>query len=409
MAAAVPSADYALQHLIDPEVCIRCNTCEATCPVGAVTHDARNYVVDFAKCNGCNACVPPCPTGAIDHWHQVLKATPYTLDDQLSWDSLPPPAELEVGAPIDVPSDVRELTEIATAGQGGPASPPWSASHPYVNLYSQAKPAIATVTGNYRLTASNASADIRHIVLDFGNTAFPVLEGQTLGILPPGLDANGKPHHVRLYSVASPREGERPRYNNVALTIKRVTEDHDGKPVAGVGSNYMCDLRIGDTVKVVGPYGTSYLMPNHPGSSLMMICTGTGSAPMRAMTERRRRRRALNEGGELLLFFGARVEQELPYFGPLLKLPKDFVDINFAFSRVPGVPKTYVQDRIRERAAKVAAMLQDDDCYIYICGLKGMEDGVIGAFRDVCRTHGLDWDQLRPQLLAKSRLHIETY
>ena len=409
MAAAVPSADYALQHLIDPEVCIRCNTCEATCPVGAVTHDARNYVVDFAKCNGCNACVPPCPTGAIDHWHQVLKATPYTLDDQLAWDSLPPPAELEVGAPIDVPSDVRELTEIATAGQGGPASPPWSASHPYVNLYSQAKPAIATVTGNYRLTASDASADIRHIVLDFGNTAFPVLEGQTLGILPPGLDANGKPHHVRLYSVASPREGERPRYNNVALTIKRVTEDHDGKPVAGVGSNYMCDLRIGDTVKVVGPYGTSYLMPNHPGSSLMMICTGTGSAPMRAMTERRRRRRALNEGGELLLFCGARVEPELPYFGPLLKLPKDFVDINFAFSRVPGVPKTYVQDRIRERAAKVAAMLQDDDCYIYICGLKGMEDGVIGAFRDVCRTHGLDWDQLRPQLLAKSRLHIETY
>ena len=34
------------QHLIDPEICIRCNTCEATCPVGAITHDARNYVVD---------------------------------------------------------------------------------------------------------------------------------------------------------------------------------------------------------------------------------------------------------------------------------------------------------------------------------------------------------------------------
>ena len=62
------------QHLIDPEICIRCNTCEATCPVGAVTHDSRNYVVDFAKCNGCNACIPPCPTGAIDHWHQVRKA-----------------------------------------------------------------------------------------------------------------------------------------------------------------------------------------------------------------------------------------------------------------------------------------------------------------------------------------------
>ncbi|MBW8719016.1 MAG: 4Fe-4S binding protein, partial [Variovorax paradoxus] len=33
------------QHLIDPEICIRCNTCEATCPVNAITHDDNNYVV----------------------------------------------------------------------------------------------------------------------------------------------------------------------------------------------------------------------------------------------------------------------------------------------------------------------------------------------------------------------------
>ena len=154
---------------------------------------------------------------------------------------------------------------------------------------------------------------------------------------------------MRLYSVASPREGERPRYNNVALTVKRVTEDHDGAPVDGVASNYLCDLTKGDQVRVVGPYGTSFLMPNHPGSSLMMICTGTGSAPMRAMTERRRRRIALKEGGELMLFFGARAPEELPYFGPLMKLPRDFIDINLAFSRVPGQPKRYVQDLIRER------------------------------------------------------------
>jgi len=409
MAATAPSAEYALQHLIDPEVCIRCNTCESTCPINAITHDSRNYVVEFSICNNCNACVPPCPTGAIDHWLQVRRETPYTVDDQYSWDALPAPLELEPSASADVPDDVRRLTEIATEGQGGAASPPFSAAQPYVNLYSLAKPAIATVTGNYALAAENASADIRHIVLDFGGTAFPVLEGQTLGIIPPGTDVQGRPHHVRLYSVASPRDGERPGYNNVALTIKRVAVDHDGNPVNGVGSNYMCDLKVGDPVNVVGPYGASYLMPNHPGSSLMMICTGTGSAPMRAMTERRRRRRSLNEGGEMVLFFGARVPEELPYFGPLLKLPKDLIDINFAFSRVEGKPKRYVQDRIRERAEKVAQMLQDDHCYIYLCGLKGMEAGVIEAFRDVCRDHDLDWDVLKPELLAKSRLHIETY
>jgi benzoyl-CoA 2,3-dioxygenase component A len=81
---------------------------------------------------------------------------------------------------------------------------------------------------------------------------------------------------VRLYSVASPREGERPGYNNVALTVKRVTEDHDGRPVRGVASNYLCDLAKGDTVEVVGPFGVNFLMPNHPGASLLMICTGTG-------------------------------------------------------------------------------------------------------------------------------------
>ena len=70
-----------------------------------------------------------------------------------------------------------------------------------------------------------------------------------------------------------------------------------------------------------------------------MICTGTGSAPMRAMTERRRRRIAQKEGGELMLFFGARTPDELPYFGPLTKLPQEFIDINFAFSRVAGEPK----------------------------------------------------------------------
>ena len=409
MSANQAAVEVLRQHLIDPEICIRCNTCEETCPVDAITHDARNYVVDPLRCNFCNECISPCPTGAIDNWRQVDRAKPYTLAEQLAWDSLPAQGALPAATEAELPSDVARITSVATSGQGGEARPPWSAAHPYVNLYGIDKPAIATVTGNYRLTADDASSDIRHIVLDFGGTAFPVLEGQTIGILTPGLDASGKPHHVRLYSVASPREGERPRYNNLSLTVKRVTEDHDGRPVKGVASNYLCDLAKGDQVKVVGPYGTTFLMPNHPGSSLLMVCTGTGSAPMRAMTERRRRRIALDEGGTLMLFFGARSEGELPYFGPLLKLPKDFIDINFAFSRVPGVAKRYVQDRIRERGSDVARLLADPNCYVYICGLKGMESGVDEAFRDACRTHGADWDALLPALRGNGRYHVETY
>lgn len=404
------------QHLIDPEICIRCNTCEETCPVDAISHDSRNYVVDAAKCKLCYNCISPCPTGAIDSWRDMAAKQAYPLAEQLLWDSLPAQVSLDQSAEVgagdtatELPDDVERIAATAISGQGGVAPPPWSAAHPYVNLYGIQNPAVATVSGNFRLTAEDASSDIRHIVLDFGNASFPVLEGQTIGILSPGLDANGKPHHVRLYSVASPRDGERPHYNNLSLTVKRVTNDHDGNPAQGVASNYLCDLKKGDKVNVVGPYGTSFLMPNHPGSNLLMICTGTGSAPMRAMTERRRRKSAPGENGKLMLFFGARTPGELPYFGPLTRLPKEFIDINFGFSRVPDQPKHYVQDLIRARGTDVVALLRDENTYLYLCGLKGMETGVDAALHDVCATAGTDWTLLRGELLQQGRYHVETY
>ncbi|HEX5738608.1 MAG TPA: benzoyl-CoA oxygenase, partial [Hydrogenophaga sp.] len=150
---------------------------------------------------------------------------------------------------------------------------------------------------------------------------------------------------------------------------------------------------------------------NHPKSNIVMICTGTGSAPMRAMTEWRRRLRASGkfEGGKLMLFFGARTQEELPYFGPLQSLPKDFIDSNFAFSRTPGQPKRYVQDAMRERAADLVLLLQDPNTYFYVCGLKSMEEGVVLAMRDVAKAAGLDWDSIGASLKRDARLHLETY
>ena len=401
------TAELIRQHLIDPEICIRCNTCEETCPIDAITHDSRNYVVKPEICNNCGDCISPCPTGAIDSWRSIAKA--YSLDEQFRWDSLPAAVE-DAGAEAieaDIPEEVVRLSAAAVQAQGGEAPPPWSAAHPYVGLYSLAKPATATCTGNFRLTAQEAGSDIHHIVLDFGTTAFPVLEGQSLAVLVP--PANGGGPHVRMYSIASPRNGERPGYNNVSLTVKRVNRDRDGNPVRGMASNYLCDLKKSDKVQVAGPFGASFLMPNHPGANIIMICTGTGSAPMRAMTERRRRRMALKEGGELLLFFGARTPEELPYFGPLMKLPKELIDVQLAFSRVPGKQKEYVQDRMRACSDKVARLLGDENTFVYLCGHKQMEEGVDSAFAEVCNAHAKDWTRLRGDLRGAGRYHVETY
>jgi benzoyl-CoA 2,3-dioxygenase component A len=418
------------QHLIDPEICIRCNTCETMCPVGAITHDSNNYVVDANICNWCNACISPCPTGSIDNYRTMPRVRVYSLEEQLGWGELPaelPPEELraavaEAGADaiVEVPTAVAEpaASTAFNSAQYGAMLPPWSAAHAYTNLYgpkAAEKTITATVAGNVRVTEVGKTAgsdyDTHHIVLDFGALPFPVLEGQSIGIVPPGTDEKGRAHHARQYSIASPRNGERPGYNNISLTVKRVLEDHQGKPVRGVASNYVCDLKVGDKVEVIGPFGASFLMPNHPKSHIVMICTGTGSAPMRAMTEWRRRLRSSGkfESGKLMLFFGARTQEELPYFGPLQSLPKDFIDINFAYSRTPGAPKHYVQDLMRERAADLAPLLGDPNAYFYVCGLKAMEEGVVLAMRDVAKQAGLDWDTVGAAMKREGRLHLETY
>ena len=414
------------QHLIDPEICIRCNTCEAICPVDAITHDANNYVVDAEVCNLCMDCISPCPTGSIDNWRVMPKARAYSVAEQFGWNELPPELSAEqlvqTGAAPDAitldfqpspPSDPTGEAPFQSSAYGA-QSAPWSAAHAYTNIYgpkASEKQIVATVSGNVRVTEVGTDYDTHHIVLDFGSVPFPVLEGQSIGIVPPGADASGRPHHPRQYSIASARNGERPGYNNLSLTIKRVLEDHQGKPVRGVASNYMCDLRVGDKVQVIGPFGASFLMPNHPRSHVVMICTGTGSAPMRAMTEWRRRLRASGkfEGGKLMLFFGARTKEELPYFGPLQNLPKDFIDINFAFSRTPGRPRRYVQDAMRERAADLGPLLADPNCYFYVCGLKSMEEGVVLALRDIAVQAGLNWSDVGAALKSHGRLHLETY
>jgi len=214
------------QHVIDPEICIRCNTCEAICPVGAITHDSLNYVVKADICNGCMDCISPCPTGSIDNWRMVPKARAYSIEEQLTWDELP--AELSAEELAAAGGDAHAAQEEAQAvvqaavassasaastasasgfnsAQFGATIPPWSAAHAYTNLYGPKavdKTITATVTGNLRVTEVGKEYDTHHIVLDFGGMPFPVLEGQSIGILPPGVD--DKAAHTMRASIRSP-------------------------------------------------------------------------------------------------------------------------------------------------------------------------------------------------------------
>ncbi len=399
------------QHLIDPEICIRCYTCENTCPIQAIEHDDNNVVVDASKCNFCMDCIPVCPTGSIDEWRVV--AQPYSLENQYEWDELPEQEEDVViaegasdskdgNAALDNQTidPIQALLAEAHSGAGGKSVAPATATKPTVNFYNLGNPVEAVVQGNYRLTSEDSDSDVRHIVIDFQGKPFPALEGQSVGIIAPGTTSDGKAHLPRLYSVSSPRDGEREGYHNVSLTVKRESD--------GVCSNYLCDLEIGQRIQVTGPFGATFLMPNDPAARLLMICTGTGSAPMRSFTMARQRLYG-DQGKAMTLFFGARTPDSLPYFGPLQKLPSALMQKHLVYSRSPDREKEYVQDRMRSESAVVTELLLDSNTYVYICGLKEMEAGVEAALHDIASDAGRDWHGLRTVMREEGRFHVETY
>ncbi len=379
-------------------------------------------------CNGCMACISPCPTGSIDNWRTMPLARAYSIEEQLTWDELPAeltPEQLEaegVASPQDALAQ-RAGRIAAAAGRARRSRLQLRAVRrhacrrgrprmPTPTCYPPKSPTTATVVGNFNCTEAGYENQTHHIVLDFGAMPFPVLEGQSIAHHPAGH------RRQRQAALRAPVLDRQPAQRRAARLQQRVAHgqaraaDHQGKPVRGVASNYVCDLKVGDKVQVVGPFGNSFLMPNHPKSHIVMICTGTGSAPMRAMTEWRRRLRKSGkfEGGKLLLFFGARTQQELPYFGPLQTLPKDFIDINFAFSRTPGAAQALRAGRdarTRRRPGRAAQGRPEP-----LLRLRPEEHGRGRGARAARRGRGSrasTGTRSGAALKREGRLHLETY
>ncbi len=164
---------------------------------------------------------------------------------------------------------------------------------------------------------------------------------------------------MRLYSVASPRDGERPSANNLALTVKR--------DQSGVCSNYLCDLQKGDKISLAGPFGATFLMPDDSEARLIMICTGTGSAPFRGFTMRRQRAAPDLCGHDP--FSSARAPLDLlPYFGPLAKVPENFLKKHFLLFHARSGPGQVLcpGPACATRRRRFAAALSDERTHIYL-------------------------------------------
>ena len=68
--------------------------------------------------------------------------------------------------------------------------------------YDKTERFVATVVSSTRITADDADAEIREIVLEIQRENFDYSPGQSIGILIPGPHEFGHDFHFRLYSVA---------------------------------------------------------------------------------------------------------------------------------------------------------------------------------------------------------------
>ena len=254
------------------------------------------------------------------------------------------------------------------------------------HLATAAKPVIGRVVSTERCTAgqgSKAASFVRHVAIDVSGTplAGAILPGQSFGVIPPGVDARGLSHKLRLYSVASPTGGEDGTGNIIATTVKRTIDEHNEthKLFLGVASNYLCDLHPGDPVTLTGPSGKRFVLPVTPAlHDYVFVATGTGIAPFRGMIT------DLLRGGDasrITLILGSAYASDLLYHRHFLDLQKKHANFRY-FSAVSrgvqddGLGPMYVQDRFSTDHGEMRSVLESPRTLIYMCGIAGMELGV---------------------------------
>lgn len=313
-----------------------------------------------------------------------------------------------------------------------------------LNVVTPKAPQAGIVVSNDTCLRGKSASFVRHTVLDVSGTelAGSFLAGQSFGVIPPGLDERGKPHKVRLYSIACPTWGEDGRGGHVSTTPKRLIEEYrpQKKEVdasrhtlfLGVCSNYLCDLLPGAEVALTGPAGKRFLLPVNPDEhDYLFVAAGTGIAPFRGMALELLERPAPRGPcrSEIHLVMGSPYVTDLLYDDLFRRLAAEHRNFHYhtAISRETrpdGRRGLYTHQLIEEQIDRFGPFLASQRTLVYICGLLGMQEGLFkvmsrhgvagGYLRvadELAGTHPDSWtaEQVRRQIHETGRCMVEVY
>lgn len=274
--------------------------------------------------------------------------------------------------------------------------------------YDISNPFSATITKSERITDENTE-EVRHINLRVNNPSFHFVEGQSVGVLAPGAAVFGQKHHLRLYSIASSREGEGTAGDEISLCVRRCfyVDEMNGERYPGVASNYLCDAQPGDSIPMVGPYGRHFLPPRDPTCNLLLIGAGTGIAPFRAFLKHIYRDQQKWEG-KIRLFYGAKTGFDLLYRNERNNDLANYYDEETFQAFEALSPRPHVdapvdmEGALRENITEACRLINDPKTHVYLSGLSRLEEVVDSAFEHAFGS-GEAWDQQKAKLMDEGR------
>ena len=197
----------------------------------------------------------------------------------------------------------------------------------------------------------------------------------------------------RSYSLATRRDLSAGAGPDVEIAVSYVS--------GGAATALFEGLEIGDRVQASGPFGRFCLVPGDGNARYLLIGTGTGVTPYRAMLPQIEAMIA-ERGVQVVLLFGARTPDELLYgdeFRAFADAHPDHFRFVPCFSReLPDAPHAdvrhgYVQQFLPEFVPDAARDVA------YLCGNPNMVDACFDALKEA----GLEVKQIRREKYVSSK------
>jgi cytochrome P450 / NADPH-cytochrome P450 reductase len=220
----------------------------------------------------------------------------------------------------------------------------------------------------------------------------------------------------RYYSISSSPMIDSARLSITVGVVEGPARSGRGE-YQGVCSSYLAEQAVGSAVEgFVRPPSTPFVPPEDPSTPMIMVAAGTGLAPFRGFLQERAAVKSRGkEVGPSSLFFGCRnPKQDYIYEDELEAFAQEGVaDLECAFSRLEGQPKTYVQDRLKSQHDDIWAEIQDG-ATIYVCGDAGrmapdVEKGFVALYREETGASEQDAESWMAGLKESNRYLVDVW